>query len=42
MTVQELIDKLEDCNPDFTVVDFELDEIKFVEEDDNAEEVQLS
>lgn len=42
MIVSELVKLLEDCNPDYTIVDFEFDEINLVEEDDETEEVRLS
>lgn len=41
MTVQELIDKLEDYDPDFTICDFEGDEITDIEEDEVAQEIIL-
>lgn len=41
MTVADLIKQLEDYDPDFTICDFEGDEITDIEEDEAAQEIIL-
>ena len=41
MLVSELIKQLEDCNPDYEVVDFDFNSIEDIEEDEQTEEVRI-